>query len=335
MRTLLHSRMGHHLYPYLLSKRPGTPRAQRLYQWCNLHALHDERTLYLRTLPCILCGTAALPCESCYVQHVKCPHGSMALAQCHWVAHHIMASIDVHIALINILLMVPVHQPWRLDRCNLIRVFLLFAALEQISPQAAALKADVVVVSIIGNGSAPVWPSCCSCVAGGACTLHRCSCRRQLLQQLLVLLLPLLLCIQAPLCRLASAWVTVAVCSGLQRLQLCCRGLHVHHATVQAVRLLQARRWRKERAVWQGAWQAIRRPARCQNPCRACRAVSRLWFHIYVGENHGMKWHAGPHLVAGPTSAQVDSMYQYMIAAQVCLPWLPTQGQPPPRWRRL
>ena len=45
MRTLLRFRMGSHSLPIVLGRRTGVPRAQRLCQRCNLHALHDERHL--------------------------------------------------------------------------------------------------------------------------------------------------------------------------------------------------------------------------------------------------------------------------------------------------
>ena len=45
MRTLLRLRMGSHSLPIVLGRRTGVPRAQRLCQRCNLHALHDERHL--------------------------------------------------------------------------------------------------------------------------------------------------------------------------------------------------------------------------------------------------------------------------------------------------
>ena len=45
MRTLLLFRMGSHSLPVVLGRRTGVPRAQRLCQRCNLHAVHDERRL--------------------------------------------------------------------------------------------------------------------------------------------------------------------------------------------------------------------------------------------------------------------------------------------------
>ena len=47
-RTFLRFRMGSYSLPIVLSRHTGAPRAQRLCQWCNLHALqevHDERHL--------------------------------------------------------------------------------------------------------------------------------------------------------------------------------------------------------------------------------------------------------------------------------------------------
>ena len=45
MRTLLRFRMGSQSLPIVLGRRTGVPRAQRLCQRCNLHAVHDERHL--------------------------------------------------------------------------------------------------------------------------------------------------------------------------------------------------------------------------------------------------------------------------------------------------
>ena len=43
--ALLRFRMGSHSLPIVLGRRTGVPRAQRLCQRCNLHAVHDERHL--------------------------------------------------------------------------------------------------------------------------------------------------------------------------------------------------------------------------------------------------------------------------------------------------
>ena len=39
--------------PIVLSRRTGVPRAQRLCQRCNLHALHDKRHLECPAMQCV------------------------------------------------------------------------------------------------------------------------------------------------------------------------------------------------------------------------------------------------------------------------------------------
>ena len=47
MRTLLRFRLGAHSLPVVMGRRTGTPRAQRLCQQCDQHAVGDERHMVL------------------------------------------------------------------------------------------------------------------------------------------------------------------------------------------------------------------------------------------------------------------------------------------------
>ena len=66
---------------------PG-PRALRLCQWCNQHALHDEGHLSLSALLCSLCGTVALLYSA--LPRTKCMQLSMLQRDTVGVAHYIM-----------------------------------------------------------------------------------------------------------------------------------------------------------------------------------------------------------------------------------------------------
>ena len=68
MRTLLRFRMGSHSLPIVLGRRTGVPRAQRLCQRCNLHAVHDERHLVFEC-PAMQCVRDRLSItRSCTIQ---------------------------------------------------------------------------------------------------------------------------------------------------------------------------------------------------------------------------------------------------------------------------
>ena len=63
MRALLRFRMSAHSLPFVLGGRPGAPRAQRLCQRCDQHALGDERHRVFEcpALQCV-CETSMLHC---------------------------------------------------------------------------------------------------------------------------------------------------------------------------------------------------------------------------------------------------------------------------------
>ena len=75
MRILLQFRLGAHSLPVVMGRRTGTPRVQRLCQFCDQHAVGDERVMGRRA------GNPQRFCQHCdqhgrphiYEQYATCP----------------------------------------------------------------------------------------------------------------------------------------------------------------------------------------------------------------------------------------------------------------------
>ena len=116
MRTLLRFKLGSHSLPIVLGRRTGVPRAQRLCQRCNLHALDDERHLVFEC-PAMQCVRDRYPALFSPATNTM----QLFMWQRNTVGWHTLSRIVFRCLLPKIMLLMmhqpPLHQPWRLDIC--------------------------------------------------------------------------------------------------------------------------------------------------------------------------------------------------------------------------
>ena len=100
MRILLRFRLGAHSLPVVMGRRTGTPRAQRLCQQCDQHAVGDERhmestIIAFRPLSALLCKLCVISMLHCLpMVHAQCS-SSCGQLDITGVAHFVMDCFDV------------------------------------------------------------------------------------------------------------------------------------------------------------------------------------------------------------------------------------------------
>ena len=122
MRTLLRFRMGSHSLPIVLGRRTGVPRAQRLCQRCNLHAVHDERHLVFEC-PAMQCVRDRYPALFSPAKNTM----QLFMQQRNIVGVALYIKIVLRCLVPSMMLLMMrkphLHQPWRLDRCKPFFIF--------------------------------------------------------------------------------------------------------------------------------------------------------------------------------------------------------------------